>query len=107
MIVFAVGIVVHDYVRDRGGATERVLETVRGIRFTLDAEIRRMTGGLQVLALTDANVKIRLHRAHEMLRSELMMRAGASSTQAFLFPATRCDRVVHGVFERLKVRESV
>ena len=61
----------------------------------------------QVLALTDANVKIRLHRAHEMLRSELMMRAGASSTQAFLFPATRCDRVVHGVFERLKVRESV
>ena len=54
MIVFAVGIVVHDYVRDRGGATERVLETVRGIRFTLDAEIRRMTGGLQVLALTDA-----------------------------------------------------
>jgi two-component sensor histidine kinase len=54
MIVFAVGIVVHDYVGDRGEATQRVLETVRSVRFTLDAEIRRMTGGLQVLALTNA-----------------------------------------------------
>ena len=54
MIVFAVGIVVHDYVGNRRAATERLLETVRGVRFTLDAEIRRMTGGLQVLALTNA-----------------------------------------------------
>lgn len=56
----------------------------------------------QVLALTDSNVKVRLHRAHELLRSELMARAGACSPQAFVFPATRCDRVVHAVFERLK-----
>ena len=54
MIVFAVGIVVHGYVGDRREATQRVLETVRSVRFTLDAEIRRMTGGLQVLALTNA-----------------------------------------------------
>ena len=54
MIVFAVGVVVHDYVGDRKQATQRVLETVRSVRFTLDAEIRRMTGGLQVLALTNA-----------------------------------------------------
>ena len=53
MIVFAVGIVVHDYIGDRRQANQRVLETVRSVRFTLDAEIRRMTGGLQVLALTD------------------------------------------------------
>lgn len=56
----------------------------------------------QILALTDTNVKVRLHRAHELLRSELMARAGASTPQAFVFPATRCDRVVHAVFERLK-----
>ena len=54
LIVFAVGIVVHDYSQDRKEATQRVLETVRSVRFTLDAEIRRMTGGLQVLALTNA-----------------------------------------------------
>jgi RNA polymerase sigma-70 factor, ECF subfamily len=57
----------------------------------------------QALALSDANVKVRLHRAHEMLRSELMERAGASSAGAFLFHATRCDRVVKAVFERLSI----
>ncbi len=54
LILFAVGIVYHDYEKDRREATQRVLETVRSIRITLDAEMRRMTGGLQVLALTNA-----------------------------------------------------
>lgn len=60
----------------------------------------------QILALTDTNVKVRLHRAHELLRTELMERAGASSPRAFTFPATRCDRVVHAVFERLKFTQA-
>lgn len=54
LIVFAVGIVVHNYQQDRKEATQRVLDTVRSIRLTLDAEMQRMTGGLQVLALTGA-----------------------------------------------------
>lgn len=54
LIVFAVGIVFHNYGQDRKDATQRVLETVRSIRFVLDAEMQRMTGGLQVLALTDS-----------------------------------------------------
>jgi two-component sensor histidine kinase len=54
MILFAGGIVFHDYAQARKEADQRVLETVRSIRFTLDSEIRRMTGGLQVLALTNA-----------------------------------------------------
>lgn len=54
-----------------------------------------------VLSLTDANVKVRLHRAHELLRAELFVRAGANNTQALVFQATRCDRVVRAVFERL------
>jgi RNA polymerase sigma-70 factor, ECF subfamily len=57
----------------------------------------------QILALTDANVKVRLHRAHELLRIELMARAGSSGPMAFAFPATRCDRVVNAVFERLNL----
>ena len=51
--MFAVGIVFHDYLQDRQEAVQRVLETVRSTRLTLDAEMKRMTGGLQVLALTD------------------------------------------------------
>jgi two-component sensor histidine kinase len=52
LIIFAAGVVFHSYVKDRQAATQRVLETVRSVRFTLDAEMRRIAGGLQVLALT-------------------------------------------------------
>lgn len=54
LIIFAAGIVFNNYVQDRKDATQRVLETVRGIRLVLDAEMQRMIGGLQVLSLTNA-----------------------------------------------------
>jgi two-component sensor histidine kinase len=54
LIVFATVLVFNDHAQDRNDATQRVLETVRSIRLVLDAEIQRMTGGLQVLALTNA-----------------------------------------------------
>jgi two-component sensor histidine kinase len=54
LIIFATVLVFNDYEQDRKDATERVLETVRSIRLVLDAEMQRMTGGLQVLALTNS-----------------------------------------------------
>ena len=54
LIIFAAGIVFNNYEQDRRDATQRVLDTVRSIRLVLDAEMQRMTGGLQVLALTDS-----------------------------------------------------
>jgi len=51
---FAAGIVFNNYEQDRRDATQRVLETTRSIRLVLDAEMQRMTGGLQVLALTNS-----------------------------------------------------
>jgi two-component sensor histidine kinase len=54
LIVFAAGIVFYNYKQDRLDATQRVLETVRSIRLVLDAEVQRMTSGLQVLAMTSA-----------------------------------------------------
>lgn len=54
LIVFAVGLVFHNYEQDRRAASLRVVETVRSIRLVLDAEMQRMTGGLQVLSLTNA-----------------------------------------------------
>jgi len=53
LIVFAAFIVFEDYERDRNDAAQRLVETVRSIRLVLDAEVERMTGGLQVLALTN------------------------------------------------------
>ena len=54
LIVFATVLIFNNHAQDRNDATQRVLETVRSIRLLLDAEIQRMTGGLQVLALTDS-----------------------------------------------------
>jgi two-component sensor histidine kinase len=53
LIIFAAFIVFEDYEHDRRDASQRVLETVRSIRLVLDAEVTRITGGLEVLALTD------------------------------------------------------
>ena len=54
LIIFAAGMVYNNYKQDRQNATQRVLETVSSIRLVLDAEMLRMTGALQVLALTNA-----------------------------------------------------
>jgi two-component sensor histidine kinase len=54
LIIFAAGIVFSNYEQDRRDATQRVLDTVRSIRLVLDSEMQRMTGALQVLALTNA-----------------------------------------------------
>ena len=54
LIIFAAGIVFHNYEQDRQAAAQRVVDTVRSIRLVLDAEIQRMTGSLQMLSLTNA-----------------------------------------------------
>ena len=54
LILFASGIVLHDYLQARREAMGRVLDTVRSMRLVIDAEVQRMTGGLQVLALADS-----------------------------------------------------
>ena len=54
LIIFAVVIVFSNYEQDRKDASQRVVETVRSIRLVLDAEMQRMTSGLQVLSLTNA-----------------------------------------------------
>jgi two-component sensor histidine kinase len=53
LIIFAAVIVFNNYEQDRKTASQRVLETVHSIRLVLDAEVQRMTGALQVLALTN------------------------------------------------------
>lgn len=45
------------------------------------------------LEITESAVKVRLHRARALLRRQLFRMVGATSAQAFQFPATRCDRV--------------
>lgn len=54
------------------------------------------------LDLTEQNVKVRLHRGRAMMRDRLFARVGVSGKNAFPFMGSRCDRVVLGVFARLR-----
>jgi len=58
----------------------------------------------RILDISSENVKTRLHRAHALLRKRLCLRTGAQSHEAFAFHASRCDRVVKAVLERLEFR---
>jgi RNA polymerase sigma-70 factor, ECF subfamily len=53
------------------------------------------------LALTEENVKVRLHRARAMVRKNLFAQAGAQASTAFGFMGVRCDRLVARVMERI------
>ena len=55
----------------------------------------------ECLSLTEENVRVRLHRAHALLRKVLYSKARVSAADAFPFPAVRCNRVVAGVFARI------
>lgn len=66
-----------------------------------DLEEMSTAEAAEALSLTESNVRVRLHRAHEMLRAELLAGVGASSAKAFGFHARRCDRVVQTVLTRL------
>ena len=53
------------------------------------------------LALTEENVKVRLHRARAMVRKNLFAQAGSEASRAFGFMGVRCDRVVARVMEKI------
>jgi RNA polymerase sigma-70 factor, ECF subfamily len=72
--------------------TAFVLREVEGLSTSEAAEC---------LETSDDVVKTRLHRARTLLRRELMARAGSGAREAFQFHATRCDRVVAAVVDRL------
>jgi RNA polymerase sigma-70 factor (ECF subfamily) len=54
------------------------------------------------LEIGEDTVKTRLHRARAILRDDLFRRAGVQAPNAFQFQALRCDRIVDGVFERIR-----
>ncbi len=82
-------------------AIESLPETYRAVVMMRDVEDMSTAETAECLSLSEENVKIRLHRAHEMLRKELYANAKISAADAFPFHAPRCDRVVANVFARL------
>ena len=79
-------------------AIESLPESYRTIVMMRDVEEMSTAETAACLSLTEENVKVRLHRAHGLLRKELYSKARVSTTAAFPFHAPRCDRVVSAVF---------
>ncbi len=55
----------------------------------------------QALGVSEAVVKVRLHRARAALRDVLTRELGRSASDAFPFPAERCDRIVRAVLAEI------
>jgi RNA polymerase sigma-70 factor (ECF subfamily) len=82
-------------------AIERLPENYRTVVMMRDVEEMSTSETAECLSVTEDNVKIRLHRAHGLLRRELYSKAKISTSVTFSFHAIRCDRVVAAVFSVL------
>ena len=87
-------------------AIENLPERYRAVVMRRDVQDMTTAETAECLSLTEENVKIRLHRAHGMLRKDLYANARISAADAFPFHAPRCDRVVANVFARLAALET-
>ena len=83
-------------------AIDALPEIYRCVFVMRDVQEMDTEGTATALDISEDTVKTRLHRARVLLRNHLYIRIGACSSEAFAFHATRCDRVVRNVFERLE-----
>ena len=86
--------------RNLQAAVDSLAEKYRSVFVLREIEQLSTAETAQSLGLTTKTVKIRLHRARAFLRSQLE----PATTPADLYPfhLDRCDRVVAGVFARLR-----
>ena len=82
-------------------AVEALPDNLRSVFVMREIEEMSTAETAECLGLSEAAVKIRLHRARKLLRRDLYLRVGAVSSQAFRFLGERCDRVIHAVMERI------
>jgi RNA polymerase sigma-70 factor (ECF subfamily) len=82
-------------------AVEKLPENYRLVFMLRHVEDLSTAETAEVLAIEEDNVKVRLHRARNLLQQSISDRVGAGAAQLFPFHATRCDRVVRNVFARI------
>jgi RNA polymerase sigma-70 factor (ECF subfamily) len=77
------------------------LRTVFTLRVIEEADTEETA---ECLGLSEANVKVRLHRARALLRDQIDKQIGAGVRKVYQFDGQRCDRIVKSVLERLARR---
>ena len=73
----------------------------RSVIILRDVEELTTAEAASALEISEESVKVRLHRAHALVRRTLYRQAGRDVRELFAFPATRCDRVVAAVLARI------
>ena len=84
-------------------AVERLPDPMRAVFCLREIEGLSTEQTADALALTVANVRVRLHRAKRSLRQTLDQRIGREVRLLYLFEDPRCDRMVAAVFARIHV----
>lgn len=82
-------------IMDRLPATYRLALVLREIEGLSASETAAAMG------ISEDNVKQRVFRGRELIRDQIEARTGEALREVFSFEATRCDRVVAGVFAQL------
>lgn len=92
--------------RTLSGMLEAAIDTLpqayRTVFVLRDVESLNTTETAESLGISEATVKVRLHRARAMLRREIYERTGAASAAAFEFMGERCDRMVAVVLAEIQ-----
>lgn len=83
-------------------AIAQLPESYRCVLMLRDVQEMSIDEVAHVLDLSEGIVKVRLHRARRALRKMIYNHADGQLAGAFPFPAVRCDRVVAGVFQRIR-----
>jgi RNA polymerase sigma-70 factor, ECF subfamily len=82
-------------------AIARLPESYRSVLLLRDVEEISSEEVARMLNLSEATVKVRLHRARRTLRRTIFQKAGRQLRGVFSFDAVRCDRIVANVFQRI------
>ena len=83
-------------------AVDRLPEDYRTVVVLRIVEELSIAETAECLDITIETVKTRLHRGRALLRKQLQRRAGIVAPEVFPFHLSRCDRVVEGVFQRIR-----
>jgi RNA polymerase sigma-70 factor, ECF subfamily len=91
--------------RELGTALEAAILSLppkyRAVIMMRDVEELNTSEAASALEISEGAVKVRLHRAHALVRRALYQQSGQCARELFTFPATRCDRVVAAVLARI------
>ena len=93
------------YGQELGGLLESAVaalpDSFRSVFMLRDVEGMSTSETAESLGINEDTVKTRLFRARAQLRRHLTRQIGAGAPAAFQFHATRCDRVVRAVMDRI------